>query len=74
VIKLRKMRWAENVAHMGDRRGVVGFRRGNLREKYHLEVPGAEGRLILGWIFRKWDVGIWTGSSWLRIGRVGGNF
>jgi len=20
------------------------------------------------WIFRKWDVGAWTGSIWLRIG------
>jgi hypothetical protein len=19
-------------------------------------------------IFRKWDVGVWTGSSWLRVG------
>jgi hypothetical protein len=23
------------------------------------------------WIFRKWDVGVWTGSSWLRIGTSG---
>jgi hypothetical protein len=23
---------------------------------------------VLRWIFRKWDVGAWTGSSWLRIG------
>jgi hypothetical protein len=23
---------------------------------------------ILRWITRKWDVGVWTGSSWLRIG------
>jgi hypothetical protein len=22
---------------------------------------------VLRWIFRKWDVGVWTGSSWLRI-------
>jgi len=22
----------------------------------------------LRWIFRKWDVGLWTGSSWLKIG------
>jgi hypothetical protein len=25
-------------------------------------------RIILRWIFRKWDVGAWTGSSRLRIG------
>jgi hypothetical protein len=23
--------------------------------------------IILRWIFRKWDVSAWTGSSWLRI-------
>jgi len=28
--------------------------------------------IIIGWIFRKWDVGVWTGSSWLRIGTGGG--
>jgi hypothetical protein len=39
----------------------------------HLEDPGLDGRIILRWIFRKWDVGIWTGSSWLRIGTGGGH-
>jgi hypothetical protein len=24
-------------------------------------------RIILRWNFRKWDVGVWTGSSWLMI-------
>jgi len=23
--------------------------------------PVVDGRIILGWIFRKWDVGVWTG-------------
>ena len=32
---------------------------------------GVFGRIILRWIFRKWDVGAWTGSSWLRIGTGG---
>jgi hypothetical protein len=35
--------------------------------------PGVDGRIILRWIFRKWDVGVWTGSSWLRIGTGGGH-
>jgi hypothetical protein len=34
---------------------------------------GRDGRIILRWIFRKWDVGAWTGSSWLRIGTGGGH-
>jgi hypothetical protein len=35
--------------------------------------PGVDGRIILRWIFRKWDVGVLTGSSWLRIGTGGGH-
>jgi hypothetical protein len=35
---------------------------------------GIDGKIILRWIFRKWDVGVWTGSSWLRIGTGGGLF
>jgi len=30
--------------------------------------PGIDGRIILRWSFRKWGVGEWTGSSWLRMG------
>jgi hypothetical protein len=30
-------------------------------------------KIILKRIFRKWDLGIWTGSSWLRIGTGGGH-
>jgi len=30
-------------------------------------------RIILRWIFRMWDVGVWTGSSWLRIGTGAGH-
>ena len=43
---------------------------GNLRERDHLEDPGADGRIILRWLFRKWDVegGEFT---WLRIGTGG---
>jgi hypothetical protein len=33
--------------------------------------PGRDGRIILRWIFRKWEVGVWTGSSWVRIGTGG---
>jgi hypothetical protein len=45
----------------------IGFWWRNLRERYHWGYPGVDERIILRWIFGKWDVGIWTGLSWLRI-------
>jgi len=46
---------------------------GNLKEKRPLGRPKSiDERIILRWIFRKWDVGARTGSSWLRIGTGGG--
>jgi hypothetical protein len=55
-------------------RGEVytGFWWGNLKERNHLGDPGVDRRIILRWIFRKWDVGVWTGSSRFRIGQVAG--
>ena len=44
---------------------------GNLKEIDHFGDTGVDGRIILRWIIRKWDVGIWTESSWLRMGRGG---
>jgi hypothetical protein len=46
---------------------------GNRRERAHLEDPCVDGRIILRRIFRKWDVGAWTGSNSLGIWTVGGH-
>jgi hypothetical protein len=51
----------------------IGFWWGNLRERNHWGDSDVEGRIILGWIFRKCDVGVWTGLVWLRIETVGGH-
>jgi len=37
-----------------------------------IDIPSLDGRIILGWISRKWDVGIWTGLGWPRIETGGG--
>jgi hypothetical protein len=48
---------------MGRERRVQGFG----GETDHWGDPGVDGRIILIWIFRKWDVGVWAGMGWLRI-------
>jgi len=55
----------------GGREAYRGFWWVNQTKGDHLEDPGVDGSIILRWIFRKWDVGVWTGSSWLRIGTGG---
>jgi len=56
-----------------ERKGITGFCWGNVRERIYLEGTGVDGKIILRWIFRNWYVGLWSGSSRLRIGKVGGN-
>ena len=48
---------------MEEKTGVYRVWWGNQRERDHLRDPGVDGRIILRWIFRKWIVGVWSGSS-----------
>jgi len=73
VIKSRRMRWAGHLARMWERGGVNRGLIGKPKERDNLGDPGVDGRKILRCIFRKWDVGVWTGSSWLKIGTGGGH-
>jgi len=66
------MRWAGHVARMGEERGVCRVLLGKLEGRSHWGDLGVDGWIILGWIFRRWDVGIWTGLDLPRIETGGG--
>ena len=72
VIKSRRIRWAGNVPHMGRREVYTGFWWGNLRGKDNLEDPSVDGRIILRWIFRMWDVGHGLNRCGSEQGQVAG--
>jgi hypothetical protein len=61
AIKSRIMIWAGHVAVIGDRRGACRAFVGDLMERDHLEDVGIDRRIILKWIFKKWDGETWTG-------------
>jgi len=42
----------------------TGFWWGSLREIDHLGDPGEDERIILRWIFRKWEVGV---MDWIEL-------
>jgi hypothetical protein len=73
VIKSRRTRFGRPCITYGERRYVYRVLVGKLERKNHWEDAGIDERIILSWIFRKWDVGAWNGSSWLRIGTAGGH-
>ena len=43
-----------------------------LRERDNWGDPEVDGRIILRWIFTKWEGVVGTGWIWLRIGTGGG--
>jgi hypothetical protein len=48
------VRWSEHIGHRWENRCAYRFWWGNLNDKGHLEDPGANGRIILKFIFKKW--------------------
>jgi len=57
---------------MGEERGEYRIFVGNRRERDHWGDLGIDAWIILGWISRRWDVGMWTGLGWSRTVRGGG--
>jgi len=72
VVTSRRMRWARHVARIGEGRGVHRVLVGKPEGKNHWGETDVDGRIILRWIFRKWEGVVGTGWSWFRIGRGGG--
>jgi hypothetical protein len=48
---------------MGKRGVHTGFWGGDQREGYHLGDPGVEERIMLKWIFKKWE----GGMDWIEL-------
>jgi hypothetical protein len=57
---------------MGEEREVYRVLMGKPEGKKPLGRLRSNGWIILGWISRRWDVGIWTGLGWPRIETGGG--
>ena len=58
---------AEQVEGVGEATCIQGFG-GDSGGKDNSDDLGVDGRIILQWIFKQWDVGAWTGLMWLGIG------
>jgi hypothetical protein len=71
VIKSR-MRWVGHVARMGQRIGTYGVLVGKPEGKRPFGRPKRRWEDNIKMIFRKCDVEVWAGSSWLGIGTGGG--
>jgi hypothetical protein len=60
-------------AYGGRGEGCTGFWWGNMKERNNWGDSGLDRKIILRRIFRKWDMGVWIGLSWLRIETGGQN-
>ena len=63
--KIEKNEMGGECSAYGERKGVYSALVGKPEVN-----TGVDGRIILRWIFRKWNVAVWTGSSWVRTGQV----
>jgi hypothetical protein len=60
------MRWAGHVARLEETAAAYRVLVGRPGQRDHLEDLGVDCRIILKWMFKKWDGETWTGFLWLR--------
>ena len=73
VIKSRRIKWAGYVALTRDRRGVNRVLVGKPEGKRSLGRPRRKWEDNIKMDLQKLDVGVWTGSSWLKTETGGGH-
>jgi hypothetical protein len=71
-IKSRRMSWAGHVACMGEEGNCKRCWWETQNERHYLEDQGIDGRKGSEWLLGRLAGGVYSGSSWLRIGTGGG--
>jgi hypothetical protein len=64
-IKSRRIRWAGNVARMGEGRNVYRVLEESPKKKYHLKDQGVDGRMGSKWALGDW----WGGTEWIHLAK-----
>jgi len=72
ILSNREERDRRAFSTYGERRGVYGILAGKPEGKRLFGRPRRRWEDNIKCIFRKWDVGTWSGLIWLRIGIDGG--
>ena len=73
MIKSRRMRWAGHVARMEEGRGLYGVLMGKPKGRRTLGRSSRRCEHNIKMNLQEVGCGVWTGSSWLRIGTGGGH-